>query len=50
MLEVTVKVWGIRGVSPGEEKERLQLEGFHFISFIEYAQCPAHGYEYTMNI
>ena len=31
MLEVTVKVWGIMGnhvVSPEEEKERLQWEGF----------------------
>ena len=27
MLEVTVKVWGII-VSPEEEKERLQWEGF----------------------
>jgi len=26
--EVTVKVWGIHVVSPGEEKERLQREGF----------------------
>ena len=26
MLEVTVKVWGI--ISPEEEKERLQWEGF----------------------
>jgi len=25
---VTVKVWGIRGVSPEEEKERLQWERF----------------------
>ena len=30
MLEVTVNVWGIMQalVSPEEEKERLQLEGF----------------------
>jgi len=28
MLEVTVKVWGIIVVSPEEEKERLQWEGF----------------------
>jgi len=26
--EVTVKVWGIHVVSPEEEKERLQWEGF----------------------
>jgi len=26
MLELTVKVWGI--ISSGEEKERLQWEGF----------------------
>jgi len=26
--EVTVKVWGIRVVSPEEEKERLRWEGF----------------------
>jgi len=26
--EVTVKVWGIRVVTPEEEKERLQWEGF----------------------
>jgi len=28
MLEVTVKVWEIHAVSPEEEKERLQREGF----------------------
>jgi len=28
MLEVTVKVWGNRVVSPEEEKERPQWEGF----------------------
>ena len=28
MLEVTVKVWGIHVVSPEEEKESLQWEGF----------------------
>ena len=28
MLEVTVKVWGNHAVSPEEEKERLQWEGF----------------------
>jgi len=28
MLEVTVKVWGNHVVSPEEEKERLQWEGF----------------------
>jgi len=28
MLEVTVKVWGKDVVSPEEEKERLQWEGF----------------------
>jgi len=26
--EVTVNVWGIHAVSPEEEKERLQWEGF----------------------
>jgi len=28
MLEVTIKVWGNYVVSPEEEKERLQWEGF----------------------
>jgi len=28
MLEVTVKVWGNHVVSPEEENERLQWEGF----------------------
>jgi len=28
MLEVTVKVWGNHVVSSGEERERLQWEGF----------------------
>jgi len=28
MLEVTVKVWGNHVVSPAEDKERLQWEGF----------------------
>jgi len=28
MLEVTLEVWGIHVVSPGEEEERLQWEGF----------------------